>query len=98
MAKAYAHARTSENLQYEAQPRFRDLVVMLDDLGFDYVGNLDQCHAEDGHGIHFDAVFRQRHMKTLERHVPNIIRSASICLAHLAGRRSAVPLESLDKK
>ncbi len=30
---------------------------MLDDLGFDYVGNLFQSHAEDWHVIYFDAVF-----------------------------------------
>ena len=57
---------------YENQPSFGDLLIMLGDLGFDYAGNLFQSYTADGDVIQFDAVFRQRHMKTLERHVPNI--------------------------
>lgn len=60
MDKAYTYARPSEDLLYEGQPRFRNLVAMLDDLGFDYVGNLFQPHAEDRHVIYLDAVFQRR--------------------------------------
>lgn len=31
--------------------------MMLDRLGFRYVGNLSQAHGEDGHCIFLDAVF-----------------------------------------
>jgi len=36
---------------------------MLDELGFDYMGNLFQSHAEDRHVIYFDAVFQRRQLQ-----------------------------------
>lgn len=45
---------------YEGQAGFRQLVSMLDDLDFRYVGNLDQSYGEDGHCIFLDAVFLRR--------------------------------------
>ncbi len=45
---------------YEGQPRFEDLVGLLDRLGFSYAGNLDQYHAPDGHVVFLDAVFTRR--------------------------------------
>jgi FkbM family methyltransferase len=42
---------------YEGQADFMQLVTMLYDLGYRYVGNLDQAYAEDGHCIYLDSVF-----------------------------------------
>ena len=42
---------------YLGQARFSDLVILMNDLGFDYAGNLEQVYASDGHVIYFDAVF-----------------------------------------
>lgn len=42
---------------YENQATFKDIYLLLDNLGFDYVGNLDQVFAEDGHVVYIDAVF-----------------------------------------
>lgn len=42
---------------YEEQARFPDLLMMLGNFGYQYVGNLDQVYADDGHCIYFDAVF-----------------------------------------
>lgn len=42
---------------YKGQADFKRLMFMLDDLGFRYVGNLEQNVGEDGHVIFFDAVF-----------------------------------------
>ena len=44
---------------YEGQAQFSELLVMLSDFGYQYIGNLDQVYAEDGHCIYFDAVFCQ---------------------------------------
>ncbi|HAP41208.1 MAG TPA: FkbM family methyltransferase [Nitrospira sp.] len=51
---------------YKGQAGFKDLVVMLDGHGFEYVGNLSQSYAEDGHVIFFDALFiEQKHLDKL---------------------------------
>jgi FkbM family methyltransferase len=51
---------------YKGQAGFKDLVVMLDGYGFEYIGNLFQAYAEDGHVIFFDAVFLgQKHLGKL---------------------------------
>jgi FkbM family methyltransferase len=42
---------------YENQANFKDLVMMLHDLGFHYAGNLEQNYDRDGHVIFLDAVF-----------------------------------------
>ncbi len=45
------------DILYERQTGFRELLTMLDDLGYRYVGNLDQVYGEDGHCIFLDAAF-----------------------------------------
>lgn len=42
---------------YEGQAGFNELLMMLEELGYRYVGNLDQVYGEDGHCIFLDAVF-----------------------------------------
>ena len=42
---------------YETQPSFKDIILLLYDLGYRYGGNLNQSIAEDGHVIYIDAVF-----------------------------------------
>lgn len=42
---------------YEGQPSFYQLSSLLDGLGFQYAGNLNQVYADDGHMIFIDAVF-----------------------------------------
>jgi len=42
---------------YEKQAGFKDLLFLMDELGYHYCGNLDQAYGEDGHCIFFDAVF-----------------------------------------
>ncbi len=42
---------------YEKQATFEDIVILLFDLGFRYVGNLEQTYADDGHVIYVDSVF-----------------------------------------
>ena len=42
---------------YEQQGSFKDIFGLLDGLGYDYVGNLDQTYATDGHVVFIDAVF-----------------------------------------
>jgi len=42
---------------YENQAGFKDIVLLMDDLGFHYAGNLEQIYADDGHVVFFDAVF-----------------------------------------
>jgi FkbM family methyltransferase len=45
---------------YENQARFQDLVGTLAELGYRYVGNLEQTYARDGHVIFLDAVFSRK--------------------------------------
>jgi len=42
---------------YEKQATFKDLLLLLYDLGYSYVGNLEQNYADNGHVIFIDAVF-----------------------------------------
>ncbi len=44
---------------YKDQAGFRELLTMLDELGYCYIGNMDQVYAEDGHCIFLDAVFQK---------------------------------------
>jgi len=45
---------------YEGQAGFRQLLTMLEDMGYRYGGNLDQAYGDDGHCIFLDAVFLKR--------------------------------------
>ncbi len=45
---------------YEGQARFQDIFQLLSQLGFDYIGNLDQVHGADGRVIFLNAVFCRR--------------------------------------
>ncbi len=42
---------------YDGQAGFKDLVMMFDDLGYQYAGNLEQTYGKDGHCVFLDAVF-----------------------------------------
>lgn len=42
---------------YEHQAAFKDILFLLDELGYHYAGNLDQGYADNGHVIFIDAVF-----------------------------------------
>ena len=42
---------------YERQATFKDITILLYELGFQYAGNLNQIYADDGHVIYIDAVF-----------------------------------------
>lgn len=42
---------------YEQQANFKDIMMMLDDFGFNYAGNLEQHYDNDGHVIFLDAVY-----------------------------------------
>jgi len=49
---------------YRDQADFKDLIIMLDEMGFRYAGNLDQVYADDGHVIYLDALFIKRNKIT----------------------------------
>jgi FkbM family methyltransferase len=51
---------------YEGQAVFLELHSMLDSLGYQYVGNLEQSYAKDGHCIYLDAVFLNRNVPIRE--------------------------------
>ena len=43
---------------YENQPSFKEIFLLLNELGYRYAGNLNQAFSkEDGHIIFIDAVF-----------------------------------------
>ncbi|MFX0141667.1 MAG: FkbM family methyltransferase [Candidatus Hodarchaeota archaeon] len=42
---------------YEDQATFKDISFLLYSLGYEYVGNLNQEYADDGHVIYIDALF-----------------------------------------
>jgi len=48
-----------DNLYY-GQANFKEVILLLDHMGFYYAGNLEQVYASDGHVIYFDAVFVRR--------------------------------------
>ena len=45
---------------YEKQASFKDIVILLDDIGYRYAGNIQQMYAQDGHVIFIDALFLNR--------------------------------------
>ena len=45
---------------YEGQTEFKELLMMLHDIGFRYAGNLNQTYGDDGHCIFLDAVFLKK--------------------------------------
>lgn len=45
---------------HDGQPYFSDIFRLMDDLGFQYVGNLDQIQSQDGHVIYVNAVFLRK--------------------------------------
>ena len=48
---------------YEGQATFKDIVLLLQDLGYSYAGNLNQTYADDGHVIYIDAIFVSKSLK-----------------------------------
>jgi|LQYC01.1.fsa_nt_gi FkbM family methyltransferase len=42
---------------YKGQPTFKDIFLLLTDLGYHFCGNLDQVYDDDGHVVFIDAVF-----------------------------------------
>jgi FkbM family methyltransferase len=42
---------------YDKQAAFKDIVLLLDNLGYRYAGNMEQICAEEGHVIYLDALF-----------------------------------------
>lgn len=42
---------------YEGQATFKDIFLLLHNLGFKYAGNVEQHYAQDGHTIFIEAVF-----------------------------------------
>ncbi len=42
---------------YKDQANFKKILLLMDELGFKYAGNLDQARAPDGHIIYIDAFF-----------------------------------------
>ncbi len=42
---------------YYGQTEFKEVIMLFDQMGFYYAGNLEQVYASDGHVIYFDAVF-----------------------------------------
>jgi FkbM family methyltransferase len=55
-ARAFILEVSLDNL-YHKQTSFKDIFLLLYDLGFNYIGNLEQSYAHDGHVIFIDAVF-----------------------------------------
>lgn len=42
---------------YEGQPSFKNLYLLMDELGFEYAGNILQVYDDKGHIIYLDALF-----------------------------------------
>lgn len=42
---------------YKKQATFKNIFLLMDQLDFEYIGNLEQISAKDGHVIYIDAVF-----------------------------------------
>jgi FkbM family methyltransferase len=49
------------NHLYENQSTFKDILFLLHDLGFSYIGNSEQAYADDGHVIFVDSIFVKNH-------------------------------------
>lgn len=45
---------------YKNQASFKKIFLLMDQLGFEYVGNLEQVFAKDSHVIYIDAVFLKK--------------------------------------
>ena len=45
------------DILYDKQAAFKDLVLLLVNLGYRYAGNVEQKYAKDGHVIYLDALF-----------------------------------------
>lgn len=56
VAKACIVEVCLDNL-YEDQSNFKDISLLLNDLGYHYAGNLNQSYADSGHVTFIDAVF-----------------------------------------
>lgn len=50
-------AEINLDVLYDEQASFKDIFVLLDELGYRYAGSLKQRYARDGHVIWLDAVF-----------------------------------------
>jgi FkbM family methyltransferase len=44
---------------YEGQPTFKNLLLLMDGLGFEYAGNIQQVYDEKGRVIFLDVLFRK---------------------------------------
>ena len=53
---------------YHDQANYSGLVLLLDQMGFRYSGNLEQVYAVDGHVIFFNAVFVKRDIASVLRY------------------------------
>jgi FkbM family methyltransferase len=42
---------------YYGQTNFKEVILLFDEMGFYYAGNLEQIYGSDGHVIYFDAMF-----------------------------------------
>tara|TARA_R110002096_G_scaffold133093_1_gene283859 strand:- start:152 stop:415 length:264 start_codon:yes stop_codon:yes gene_type:complete len=67
MAKAVILEVCLDSL-YEQQAKFSDIVLLLDNYGFNYVGNKEQVYGNDGHVIFLDACFVKRNEMPLTEH------------------------------
>lgn len=47
----------SLDILYQEQANFKDIFLLIDQLGYRYAGNLDQVQGKDGHVRYFNAVF-----------------------------------------
>ncbi|MFX0133936.1 MAG: FkbM family methyltransferase [Candidatus Hodarchaeota archaeon] len=45
---------------YENQTDFKDILLLLNKLGFRYIGNSNQVYGQDGHVIYFDSLFMKQ--------------------------------------
>lgn len=46
---------------HENQSNFKNIIMLLYELGYHYAGNLEQIYGDDGHVIYIDAVFTKLH-------------------------------------
>jgi FkbM family methyltransferase len=44
---------------YEGQPTFMDICLLMDGLGFEYAGNIQQTYDDKGRVIYLDAIFKK---------------------------------------
>lgn len=53
----YCIVEINLDLLYEGQATFKDIVLLLDEFGLGYAGNLNQTYTTDGHTVFIDALF-----------------------------------------